>query len=71
MSQLTIYLPEELHERVRARAKELGVSLSSFMAGLARKAVEHEQRFEQLDSLFGSCEGLVMPEDSPPRNVDF
>ena len=53
MSQLTIYLPEDLHEKVRKKSKELGISLSSYMASLVSEAFESDTMSE-LDALFGS-----------------
>lgn len=70
MSQVTIYLPDELHREVKAKAKESGKSLSAFMADLARDALRIEAK-QKLESLFGSCEGLEVVEDTPPDPVEF
>ncbi|MCA9796805.1 MAG: ribbon-helix-helix protein, CopG family [Candidatus Eremiobacteraeota bacterium] len=71
MSQVTIYLPQDLHEKVRDRARELGLSLSAFMANLAREAVQPEPTIDALEELFGSCRGLDVPEDPLPDDIRF
>lgn len=51
MSQITIYLPQDLHDKVRDRARELGLSLSAFMTNLAREAVAPDPTIHALEQL--------------------
>jgi hypothetical protein len=58
MSQVTIYLPDELEKELRAGARKAGKSLSAYVADLAtrRKARPNKWSREFL-STFGSWEG--------------
>ncbi len=66
MSQLTIYLPDELERELRAAAKRSGQSVSAYIAQLAgRRRVARAWPREFLDT-FGGWEGdFDEPEDLP------
>ena len=66
MSQLTIYLPDTLEKAVREQAKREGQSLSAFLAGLARRAVQPSQWPDRISELHGSWEGSFPEMDDPP-----
>ena len=55
MSQVTIYLPEDVARRVRREARKRGLSLSAYMADIARRAAGSEGRQKELRALYGSC----------------
>ena len=57
MSQLTIYLPEELVREVRRRARKKGRSVSAYLAELARNDAAMSTWPEAFVATFGSWEG--------------
>ncbi|HEY4000276.1 MAG TPA: hypothetical protein VGO93_15485 [Candidatus Xenobia bacterium] len=67
MSQLTIYIPDELAKDIRRRAKAARISVSAYMAELARKASEPSDWKQQLEATYGSCSlpevELLAPEE--------
>lgn len=74
MAQLTIYLPDELEQRVRKEAKRSKKSLSAFMAELAAAKVGElsvDERRKRLDALWGSLSG-DFPDEIPelPARLD-
>ncbi len=71
MSQLTIYLPDELAASLRRDAKKAGKSLSAYMAELATRRGRGKAVWPQeFNRLYGACRGeLVEPEDPPPDEL--
>lgn len=66
MAQLTLYLPDDLVERLRAEAAAAHRSLSAHVrARLERPAAPADA----LDSLFGSCDLGPASDDPPPDEV--
>jgi len=57
MAQVTIYLPDELAERLRRQAKKEGQSLSAFVAALATGNRSRTRWPAGFAKLFGSWEG--------------
>ncbi|HEY6477914.1 MAG TPA: ribbon-helix-helix protein, CopG family [Polyangia bacterium] len=71
MSQLTIYLPDELAASLRRDAKKAGKSLSAYMAELATGQRRGKGGWpEEFNRLYGACRGeLVEAEDPPPDEL--
>ena len=70
MSQITIYLPDDVEREVRRAARRARVSVSAFLAGLARKLVSPERWPSRFDRLYGSWEGeFPVAADPPPEDV--
>lgn len=71
MAQLTIYIPDELEQKIRERARREGKSLSAFVAEIARSAVAPDAWSESFLELYGSWEGdFEEPDDPPPESRD-
>jgi hypothetical protein len=69
MSQITIYLPEELEEQVRKLARSSGKSVSAYLADLARREVAPPRWPDDFAGLFGSWQGRFPEiEDAPPED---
>ena len=69
MSQVTIYLPDELAASLRRQARRAGKSLSAYIADLAgrRPPRAWPPGFEKL---YGACRGeLPDVEDPPPDEI--
>lgn len=71
MSQLTIYLPDELAASLRRDAKKAGKSLSAYMAELATGQQRRRAGWpEGFNRLYGACRGeLIDAEDPPPDEL--
>lgn len=70
MAQVTIYLPDELAERVRNRAKRLRMSMSAYLAELAAGDIRPPRWPRGFDALYGSWKGdFPEPEDPPPEEL--
>jgi len=69
MAQLTFYLPTELEELLRERARTSGKSLSAFITELVEREVRSEDVWSQAFlETYGSWQGkLEEPEDRPPE----
>lgn len=71
MAQLTIYIPDELAERLKAKAKREGRSVSAFIVEITRDALAPDAWSQAFVDLYGSCEGeLSAPDDAPPETQD-
>jgi len=58
MSQVTIYLPDELEKELRAGARKAGKSLSAYVAELAKKKKERPSKWSrEFLATFGSWDG--------------
>ena len=72
VAQVTIYLPDDLARELRRLAKRSGQSLSSVVAGFARRQIRPAAWPDGFESLVGAWEGdLPVPEDPPPDEVSF
>ena len=71
MSQLTIYLPDDLAASLRRDAKRAGKSVSAYVADLATGRRGDKAHWpEGFARLYGACRGeLVEPEDPPPDEL--
>lgn len=66
MPQLHLYVPEDVADRIRARAKARRMSVSRFLAALVRKEVGEDWPADYFDSVYGAWGGepLERPEQS-------
>jgi hypothetical protein len=70
VAQVTIYLPDELAERVRNRAKRLKMSMSSYLTQLVARDARPSRWPRGFDSLYGTWKGpFPEPEDPPPEEL--
>jgi macrodomain Ter protein organizer (MatP/YcbG family) len=71
MSQLTIYLPEQVISKLRANARRTGKSVSAYVTELIEKRERPNQWPKHFRKLYGSCRGTLpeipdlSPEDGP------
>ena len=66
MPQVTIYLPKNIAEQVRKRARSLKKSLSAYLTGLARKDLYPAKWPKQFIKLYGSTRNeLTEAQDLP------
>jgi len=71
MAQVTIYLPEDLIQEARAKAKAEDSSLSAWLADLVRRETAGHEWSRALVDLLTHGEGdLVEPDDPPPEEVE-
>ena len=71
MAQVTIYLPDELIEEARQRAKNAERSLSSWVAELVRRETTTTEWPKSLVDLLTRGGGdLVEPDDPPPEDIE-
>jgi hypothetical protein len=68
MAQVTIYLPDELAERVRGRAKRLKMSMSAYLADLVEKDARPSRWPRGFDALYGSWKGTFEEPEDPPAD---
>jgi hypothetical protein len=66
MAQVTIYLPDELAERLRREAKKAGLSLSAYIASLATRKPGRSRWPAGFERLYGSWEGAFPEIDELP-----
>jgi hypothetical protein len=67
MSQLTIYLPDEVARRVQGAARRARKSVSAYVASLVDPARKKpDQRRKRLLALYGSWEGTAPALSDPP-----
>lgn len=72
MSQLNVYVPDELEDKVRKEAARRGQSVSAFIAELVRKEVSIDEWPPGFFELAGSWVGDVPEiEDLPPQERDL
>lgn len=70
MPPVTIYLPADLVDAARKRARERNRSLSAWVSGLIRDAAAPEWPPSFVDLLRQGSAELVEPEDPPPEDVE-
>ena len=68
MSQITLYLPDELIARLKRAAKKAGVSLSSHVSGILQKKTMPSSWPQAFLDLYGST-SLCEAADLPPEDV--
>jgi hypothetical protein len=72
MAQVTIYLPDDLAERLRREAKRSGRSLSAYIAELAERKPPRRKWPPGFERLYGSWQGSfpeiedLQPDDREP-----
>lgn len=67
VSQLTLYLPDEVAARLEAEAQLAKKSLSAYvLERLEGSKTSTAARREAIAALYGSAEGLEATEDAPP-----
>jgi hypothetical protein len=67
MSQVTIYLSDELAASLRRDARRARKSLSAYVAELAsKKPGKGRGRPQGFEALYGSCRGELPEVDDPP-----
>ena len=66
MAQVTIYLPDDLVDRLRRRAKKAKKSLSAYVAELATAGHRDEGWPAGFAALYGSCDGEMPDVEEPP-----
>ena len=73
MPQLHFSVDADVAERLEARAKQQGTSLSRYLAELVRREVGEAWPDGYLDRAIGSCaaDPLDEPSDPPPPGVDL
>lgn len=66
MSQITIYIPDDIARQLKRAARKAKKSLSAYLVDLARPAGDKPWP-ESFFKLQGSCAGsLAAPDDPPP-----
>ena len=66
MSQLTIYLPEPVLQRLRAGARRAKKSVSAYVADLLERRDRPADWPDGFQKLYGSCGDTLPPIDDPP-----
>ena len=70
MPPVTVYLPPDLIDAARKRARARNRSLSAWVSGLIREATAPEWPRSLVDLLRRGGADLVEPEDLPPEDVE-
>ena len=71
MAQVTIYLPDNLIQEARQRAKNKERSLSAWVAELVRRETTAQAWPKSLVDLLNHGGGsLVEPDDPPPEDIE-
>ena len=70
MAQVTVYLPADILETARERAKEQNRSLSAWISGLIRRESVTEWPKSLVDLLRNGSADLIEPDDPPPEDVE-
>ena len=71
MAQVTIYLPDELIEEARERARSAERSLSAWVGELVRRETTVREWPKSLVDLLAHGRGdLVEPDDPPPEDIE-
>jgi hypothetical protein len=71
MAQVTLYLPDDIAERIRLEAKRSHKSVSAYMADLATRELAPAGWPPGFAELWGSWEGsFPMAEDPPPDEIE-
>ena len=61
MPQITIYLPRDVAERVKKKAKSLRKSLSAYITELLRQNARPSKWPKEFVNLYGSTKGELLP----------
>ncbi|MHB2018387.1 MAG: ribbon-helix-helix protein, CopG family [Candidatus Xenobia bacterium] len=70
MAQMTIYLPDDVAEQVRQHAQRARMSVSAWIAELARREIRPHQWPVEFLEVIGTWEGAFpVPDDPPPEGV--
>jgi hypothetical protein len=68
---VTIYLPDELADRLRREAKRAGESVSAYIAGLVEKRPSRRRLPPDFEKLYGSWKGEFPEiEDPVPEEIE-
>lgn len=71
MSQVTLYLPDELEAQARQRAKDSGRSLSGYLTALLARDVAPRDWPKSLLSVLDEGGGdIEIPDDPPPEDIE-
>lgn len=71
MAQLTIYVPDDVAQRLKREAHRAGKSLSQYLVDLATKPSRGDRWPRDFADLYGSCAGeLPDIEDAPPEPLE-
>lgn len=71
MAQITLYVPDEVADRIKREAKKAHKSVSAYVTELASKQISRRAWPARFTSLYGSWKGdFPTPEDAPPADVD-
>ena len=69
MAQITLYVSDDVAERIRREAKRAGKSLSAYMADLVAGGRQPSRWPAGFARLYGSCD-LPEIEDTPPDELE-
>ena len=70
MSQMTIYMPQELQQKLQRAAKESKQSVSSFIANIIAREVRPQRWPKQFVAVLGKWRGRFdEPKDPPPADI--
>ena len=70
MAQITIYLPDDMAQRIKREARRRRKSVSAFIADLATQRSPTSSWSKEILTLQGRCKGsLDAPEDPPPEDL--
>lgn len=70
MAAITIHLPKDIEEKVRAASAGAGKSVSAWLSEAARKQLEERLPPPELVALFGAFPDLVLPTRTEPWSKD-
>ncbi len=71
MAQITIYVPNDVEDTLRARARESGQSLSSYIVQAALRVARPEAWSAEFLAVLGTWDGpFPEPLDHPPERVE-
>lgn len=70
MAQVTVYLPQDVLDAARKRAKEQNSSLSAWLARLVRRESAMKWPGSLMELLHHGSADLIEPEDPPPEDVE-
>lgn len=71
VAQISIYLPEDIEQQLRRKARKARKSFSAYLVDLARRELRPPRWPKSFAKLYGSCAGdLPAIEDLPPDEQD-
>jgi hypothetical protein len=72
MAQVTLYLPDQIADRLKHAARKSGQSVSAFVTALAERELSPGKWPASLRNLYGAWEGdFVVGPDAPPDHVEL